>query len=408
MGDESAHKSSAPGRRRPRGRVRVCLFVLLGLVGLVLLSMVVDRLLPAMGVRLDRPTRFALPPNLTVRKRQFEFEYTLKTNPLGLRHAGMPSEKPAGVQRIVILGDAQTAGIGVEAEQTFAALLENRLPKAEIINCGRPQANLLRQARMLYRAGLDYDPDAALMCVSADDLPRMPAKKIEDLFQLESPRRDLADLLWPNLAGAWAAARQRSRYTCQAEPHDFVERVAKKARRKNIAESEIQIWKKNISRFPDLVEAADKHRFDGNVMASALLWRPRWHDSLDLDGWHWDTKWKRTREVLAALATETSDLRIRFAVLFVPARMQYDREHLEFLRGLGYHMTDSWLTEKSRLQIALGRWCGDRGIPFVDVTSAFRTHASPAELSYRYGGELTAEGHKLIARQLALLFTTQP
>ncbi len=374
--------------------------VLIGLSAL-LASMLADRFLPVLGVKLDRPTRYTLPPNLNVHEEHLEYSYALRTNSQGLRSAEVPFDKPAGARRIVLLGDAQTAGVGVELEQTFGALLEQKLPNTTVINCGRPWANTLAQARILIHVGLQYDPDLVLLCVSADDLADMPSQDIEDIYDVLPRSRGLTERLWPNLHGAWAASVQRSRYTREREPTGWLARMERIARSKKIAESEIERWRRSVAGFPELVDAADLDRFNGNVMAFGLFWRHSWSDALDIAPGHGEGAWKQMRAVLGALALEALSSGFALAVVFVPARVQYDRGYQDFLRGFGHNMTDRWLTETSNFQIALGRWCGDQGIPFLDLTAAFRGHPFPGALSTPHGGMLTAEGHRLVAEQVA-------
>jgi hypothetical protein len=135
-------------------------------------------------------------------------------------------------------------------------------------------------------------------------------------------------------------------------------------------------------------------------MSFGLIWPACWADSLDLGPGHAEKAWHEMRKVLGVVRTHTSELDVKLAVAFVPARVQYVPEHLELLRGFGYHVVDSWAKADSRFQVALARWCGARDIPFIDVTAAFRSHPSRAKLSTTYEGRLTADGHRLVAGQL--------
>ncbi len=395
--EASAETPKRPARHR-RQSFKVA--VLIGLT-ILLASMLTDRFLPMLSVKFDKPTRYTLPPNLDVRERHLEYDYTLRTNSRGLRCAEVPMEKPPGVRRIVLLGDAQTAGVGVEVEQTFGAILEQKLPNTTLINCGRPWANTLTQARILFHVGLEYGPDLVLLCVSADDLADMPSQDIGDIYDAFPRSRGLTERFWPNLHGARAAWVQRSRYAGEREPFDWRARMEGIARRKKIAESEIERWRKTVDAFPELVDAASRNRFNGNVMAFGLFWRHSWADALDIGPGHGEGAWKQMQAVLGAIALEAVRSGFALAVVFLPARVQYDRDYQNFLRGFGHNMTDRWLTETSHFQIALGRWCGDRGIPFLDLTAAFRGHPVPGALSTRYGGMLTVEGHALVADQIA-------
>ncbi len=56
-----------------------------------------------------------------------ECEVYVEINPQGLRDVVHPYEKPAGVTRILFLGDSMTAGLQVPLEATFVKVMEQRL-----------------------------------------------------------------------------------------------------------------------------------------------------------------------------------------------------------------------------------------------------------------------------------------
>ena len=64
----------------------------------------------------------------------------VRINQRKLRDAEYPYERPAGVQRVVMLGDSVTFGWGVPAEATVSKRLERALRAAgrgvEVINTG--------------------------------------------------------------------------------------------------------------------------------------------------------------------------------------------------------------------------------------------------------------------------------
>src|SRR2546430_1564409 len=53
-----------------------------------------------------------------------EFEMKVKINSLGMRDREYSVEKPKGTYRILVLGDSYTFGSGVQADETYAKLLE--------------------------------------------------------------------------------------------------------------------------------------------------------------------------------------------------------------------------------------------------------------------------------------------
>ena len=56
-----------------------------------------------------------------------EFDYKITTNSLGLRGEEVETVKPEDSYRVLMLGDSMTFGWGVENEETFSSVLEQRL-----------------------------------------------------------------------------------------------------------------------------------------------------------------------------------------------------------------------------------------------------------------------------------------
>ena len=100
-----------------------------GIVGLVLIKPLSPALVP------DEYRHHKLVPDSYSRLEQPDFSYIQRVNKLGLRGRETTVEKPAGVYRILMLGDSFTMGKGVEDEQTFSVLLENLLNTAPGSSC---------------------------------------------------------------------------------------------------------------------------------------------------------------------------------------------------------------------------------------------------------------------------------
>jgi hypothetical protein len=95
----------------------------------------------------------------------------LTTNRWGMRDKDYGKAKPPGVYRIALLGASRTLGGGVEDDQTFEALLEDRLNRDrrseadyryEILNFGVMAYGPLRKLVVLEEKGWTFQPDAVL------------------------------------------------------------------------------------------------------------------------------------------------------------------------------------------------------------------------------------------------------
>jgi hypothetical protein len=109
-----------------------------------------------------------LVPGAVIREKTSEWDIDIRINSNGLRDREIPYEKPKGTYRVLVLGDSQTFGQGVEAEETYAKVLERslaeRMPgKVEVVNTGVPGTGTVHQFWYLEDKGWQYNPDAVLV-----------------------------------------------------------------------------------------------------------------------------------------------------------------------------------------------------------------------------------------------------
>lgn len=178
-----------------RQRLFLLLSVVIGLLLSVLLAEGLARLF------FDEPVapRFVVDPGYGVRANQAdvetrhyvpgEFSVAVTTNATGLRGSRDYSpQKPANVERIIMLGDSFLFGHGVEDEEVVSAVLEERLNSTarsdvsyEVINFG---VSGFGQAEELvtYRARVrQYDADVVVLFYFDNDIGN---NKVSHLFAL--------------------------------------------------------------------------------------------------------------------------------------------------------------------------------------------------------------------------------
>lgn len=99
----------------------------------------------------------------------------IRLNSKGLRDVEYAVPKPAGVTRILVLGDSVAFGDGVKAEETFSDQLERLLNAGgrtgayEVLNAGIRGYNTYQQSILLREIGLDYEPDVVLVAYVLND-----------------------------------------------------------------------------------------------------------------------------------------------------------------------------------------------------------------------------------------------
>jgi hypothetical protein len=99
-----------------------------------------------------------------------EFDIDLIINSKGLRDREFPYEKPDWTRRILSLGDSFAAGYGVQAEETYAKVLEKRLRERftggtawEVLNAAVGSTGTAQQLAYYVREGWKYSPDIVLV-----------------------------------------------------------------------------------------------------------------------------------------------------------------------------------------------------------------------------------------------------
>jgi len=118
---------------------------------------------------------------------------TYRTNALGFRGAETTRNKPAGVHRILGLGDSFTFGTGVRREDTFLHRVEQILneaggePRVEVLNLGVPGWDTTAEVGLLNYSGLSLEPDEVLVCFFLNDTGGATASLFHELAADESP-----------------------------------------------------------------------------------------------------------------------------------------------------------------------------------------------------------------------------
>lgn len=99
----------------------------------------------------------------------------IRTNSLGLRGAEVERDKPAGVVRIVALGDSVTFGWGLRSEDAYpsqlASLLATLRPnqRFEVVNAGVSGYGTWQQLLWLQESGLELQPDVVVVQAHLND-----------------------------------------------------------------------------------------------------------------------------------------------------------------------------------------------------------------------------------------------
>ncbi|MEW6273093.1 MAG: DUF5989 family protein [Thermodesulfobacteriota bacterium] len=114
-------------------------------------------------------------PSTALRRHTGEFDVTLRTNSRGLREdESVGYDKPAGLQRVLLVGDSFTLGYTVERADTLSELLEARMRaegrNVEVINGGTEGYSTDQEVLWLAREGVKYKPDVVVLQMYENDV----------------------------------------------------------------------------------------------------------------------------------------------------------------------------------------------------------------------------------------------
>lgn len=102
--------------------------------------------------------------------------YLVRINNQGFRsHHDFVAQKPHGKRRLLVFGDSQTAGDGVDNEQRYTDLLEAYLPNVEVYNFGLSGTGTDQQylAYLEYAKGIEHD--LLIISVLVENIRRITA-----------------------------------------------------------------------------------------------------------------------------------------------------------------------------------------------------------------------------------------
>lgn len=112
-------------------------------------------------------------PNCYSRFTSFEWDTEVNINAEGFRDDEMASKEQFDL-RILMLGDSMTWGYGVEKEETFSEVLQQRLRMkgiyADVINAGATSYSPTLEYLLLKNKGLSYEPDVVILNLDMSDI----------------------------------------------------------------------------------------------------------------------------------------------------------------------------------------------------------------------------------------------
>lgn len=126
---------------------------------------------PVQDSTYDPVLGWKLPPATVLHETLEEFSVSYTTNPQGFR-SRRDFRQPVSGRRIAMLGDSYTFGSGVQDDETFAALLEERLDNTWCDNFGVGAFGIDQMWLSLRHYALPLEPDLVIVSFVRPDLDR--------------------------------------------------------------------------------------------------------------------------------------------------------------------------------------------------------------------------------------------
>jgi hypothetical protein len=190
--------------------------LLLLVLGLVLAFVAGEVAVRVLGLGTPKPLGYA-PVDTDARERR-------PINSQGYRDRERALERPAGVRRVVLLGDSFTWGASVLFDDAYGQRLERWLRERraepwEVVNLAVPGMNTVGQAAQLVSEGLAYGPDVVVLGYvlnDSEDENAAEARRAADWLadRTPAPPQSLLDrsvLLRVVRTRLWATAQNRRR-----------------------------------------------------------------------------------------------------------------------------------------------------------------------------------------------------
>jgi lysophospholipase L1-like esterase len=377
----------------------------------MLTAFVVDQILRVCGFPSEIPEIISHPAKVRYQRDQLEFSYRFETNDQGLRYHSISLNKSSIRRRIFVAGDSFTEGDGVETDERFTDLLEiafqNDGDGVDFINGGLSGAGPLEYGNLFVKAGLQYQPDALLICFYVNDVSNTAEQLFRTPFMQNPPRprskpRRVLHGLWPCINTQIELLQSYKEQEHKTETDDFLETITAVARAKEVNEERIQEWILSVPR--ELLAAVNEGRFNGSVLSQGLLNPDYWADSIDINTESAKRRWKTVCQILTELVRRCRHSGIDVAIVLFPAEFQYDpASHSDNNPWVatGCKIRREWLTEDTAIQKHLAAWAESCNLPMLDLTETFRDASRhPVRLHWSYDGHWNAAGHRTAAEAI--------
>lgn len=134
-------------------------------------------------------------PGSTIEMVWAPIPYSMDINTLGLRGREIPHEKSPGRTRIVCLGDSITDGFYADNEATYPRQMELALQASgrdvEVLTVAEGDSSIDREMEIYRRYAAPLSPDIVVLMGLSNDIDNLRGKSLQAILHKETPVRDL-------------------------------------------------------------------------------------------------------------------------------------------------------------------------------------------------------------------------
>lgn len=321
-----------------------------------------------------------------------EFTVPIRINHQGLRDVEHAYDKPAGSERIMLLGDSFVEALQVPLQDTLARRLRQDLgAHVEVIGTGVSGYGTASELLYFEHAGMRYDPDLVVLVFYPGNDVKNNSPTLEDVLRpvYDAQGRLLRVEQPAGLRGG--LSQKRKGWRTRLRSYQYIRQL--------------------LLRHPEL--AAPLHRI-GLLRATGPRQAPE-RDGIPVDygvfarepDTEWQKAWQHTEDLLAQLREAVAARHGHFAVMVIPTRYEiYPAWWQETLEAYPAMHGRSWDLSAPRKRIMA--WCRANAASCLDLFPAFRAAAAgAAPLYFHHDGHWTAAGHAVAAKELAKFLRQQ-
>lgn len=345
----------------------------------------------------DERLGWRLAPGTSATYRRREYTVRVEVNSLGMRDPERPALPPAGSRRVLALGDSFLEGYTVPLEQTVTRRTEAELGRAcptEVLNGGVAAYSTDQEYLWYLDRGRALRPDVVLVFLYYNDIF---ANTVDRYWGSPKPLLELRGDEPPALAN-FPVARPAPPDPQPATPEPpqylrgsaaldwFANRLMRGAPRAFQALSRLGLW---------------EPLGDDGLDAQLLVYKAR-RGQREVEA-----AWRQTAGILRALSRQVAADGARFALVYVPSRMEVSDRDWELTRlrfALNERVWDRDLVARRLAAIAAAD-----GYPLLDLTPALRAvdRGVLGGPYFRFDGHWNETGHAAAAAATATFLREQ-